>query len=71
MADTSLNRQRFPEMFEFEKGQIDRRTCRRVVPMEVLALGLPRTGTACKPVLSSSNLAPSSLQRLSDSPNGF
>lgn len=27
---------------------IDRRKCRRVVPMKVLILGLGRTGTACK-----------------------
>jgi hypothetical protein len=27
---------------------IDRRQCKRVVPMRVLALGLGRTGTACK-----------------------
>ena len=26
---------------------IDRRQCRRVVPMKVLILGLGRTGTAC------------------------
>jgi hypothetical protein len=28
--------------------QIDRRYCRRVVPMKVLILGLGRTGTACE-----------------------
>lgn len=27
---------------------INRRECRRVVPMRVLALGLGRTGTACE-----------------------
>ena len=27
---------------------IDRRHCRRVVPMKVLILGLGRTGTACE-----------------------
>ncbi len=27
---------------------IDRRHCTRVVPMKVLCLGMPRTGTACK-----------------------
>lgn len=27
---------------------IDRRKCQRTVPMRVLALGLGRTGTACK-----------------------
>jgi hypothetical protein len=27
---------------------IDRRQCKRTVPMRVLALGLGRTGTACK-----------------------
>ena len=27
---------------------IDRRQCKRVVPMRVLALGLGRTGTACE-----------------------
>jgi len=29
---------------------IDRRKCQRVVPMRVLALGLGRTGTACKSI---------------------
>lgn len=28
---------------------IDRRKCRRTVPMKVLALGVGRTGTACMP----------------------
>ncbi|KAI9703735.1 MAG: hypothetical protein M1836_007505 [Candelina mexicana] len=46
MADTPNNRKRFPELFKAEKNQIDRRTCRRVVPMQVLAVGLPRTGTS-------------------------
>lgn len=27
--------------------EIDRRNCRRVVPMKVLVLGLSRTGTEC------------------------
>lgn len=29
-------------------SDINRRKCRRVVPMKVLILGLGRTGTACK-----------------------
>lgn len=29
---------------------IDRRTCQRVVPMEVLCLGMSRTGTDCKSI---------------------
>lgn len=31
---------------------IDRRKCRREVPMQVLALGLCRTGTDCKACVS-------------------
>lgn len=31
-----------------EDQNIDRRKCRRVVPMEVLSLGYSRTGTMCK-----------------------
>lgn len=30
----------------FKETQIDRRQCHRVVPMEVLSLGMSRTGTA-------------------------
>lgn len=38
-------RERHPELFERDE-HIDRRTCTRVVPMRVLALGFARTGTA-------------------------
>lgn len=33
-------------------SDIDRRACKRVVPMKVLALGLGRTGTACELTLA-------------------
>lgn len=36
---------------------IDRRTCLRVKPMQVLVLGLCRTGTLCKCATSSSAIA--------------
>jgi len=38
-------RERHPELFQKDLN-IDRRTCKRVVPMQVLALGMSRTGTA-------------------------
>ena len=36
-----------PEMY-VPDSNIDRHKCKRVVPMEVLSLGMSRTGTACK-----------------------
>lgn len=40
------DRERFPELF-MEDKHIDRRTCKREVPMKVLVFGMMRTGTAC------------------------
>ncbi len=39
--------EKHPELFKPETD-IDRRLCRRIVPMEVMNLGFPRTGTMCK-----------------------
>ena len=39
--------QNYPQMF-LPDSNIDRRKCKREVPMEVLNLGFPRTGTACR-----------------------
>jgi hypothetical protein len=39
-------RQRHPELF-VQETDVDRHTCKRVVPMEVLSLGMSRTGTSC------------------------
>lgn len=41
---TANTRAKFPWIFE--TGEIDRHQCHRVVPMEVLSLGMGRTGTA-------------------------
>lgn len=38
--------EKHPELF-LPDAHIDRRKCKRVVPMKVLSLGMPRTGTAC------------------------
>lgn len=37
--------ERFPELFV--NTNIDRRICRRVVPLKVIVVGMPRTGTQC------------------------
>ena len=37
--------ERFPDLFV--NTNIDRRICRRVVPLKVIVLGMPRTGTQC------------------------
>lgn len=37
--------ERFPELFV--NTNIDRRTCQRVVPLKVIVIGMPRTGTQC------------------------
>lgn len=37
--------ERFPELFV--NTSIDRRMCRRVVPLKVIVVGMPRTGTQC------------------------
>jgi hypothetical protein len=39
--------EKHPELFRPDLN-IDRRKCTRTVPMEVLALGMSRTGTSCK-----------------------
>jgi len=39
--------EKHPELFQSDLN-IDRRKCTRTVPMEVLALGMSRTGTSCK-----------------------
>jgi hypothetical protein len=39
-------RQRHPEL-HMKETDIDRHNCKRVVPMEVLSLGMSRTGTSC------------------------
>lgn len=41
-----------PELFAEDQKNIDRRTCKRVVPMEVLNLSMPRSGTMCKSAFS-------------------
>jgi hypothetical protein len=37
---------RYPEIYA--QTNIDRRGCKRIVPMEILSLGMGRTGTMCK-----------------------
>lgn len=37
--------ERFPELFV--NTNIDRRMCQRVVPLKVIVVGMPRTGTQC------------------------
>ena len=43
-----------PELF-MPQTDIDRRQCERVVPIEVMNLGFPRTGTMCKSSRSESD----------------
>ena len=50
MARALTMKEKHPELF-VEDRDIDRRNCKRVVPMTVLSLGMPRTGTACQPSL--------------------
>ena len=40
-------KEKHPELF-MPQTNIDRRQRKRVVPMEVMNLGFPRTGTMCK-----------------------
>ena len=40
-------KEKHPELF-MPQMNIDRRQCERMVPMEVMNLGFPRTGTMCK-----------------------
>ena len=39
-------KEKYPEIYA--QTNIDRRGCERVVPMEILSLGMGRTGTMCK-----------------------
>jgi hypothetical protein len=50
-VDTSRERkkslkEKYPEIYA--QTNIDRRGCKRVMPMEILSLGMGRTGTMCK-----------------------
>ena len=42
-----MGKQRFPELYK-PMVEEDPRERQRTVPMEVLVLGYPRTGTSCK-----------------------
>jgi hypothetical protein len=42
---------KYPEIYA--QTNIDRKGCKRVVPMEILSLGMGRTGTMCKLLYSS------------------
>lgn len=46
MSRAPKMQEKHPELF-LPDMHIDRRKCERVVPMKVLSLGMPRTGTAC------------------------
>ena len=39
-------KEKYPEIYA--QKDIDRRGCKRVVPMEILSLSLGRTGTMCE-----------------------
>jgi len=43
-------KEKYPEIYA--QTNIDRRGCERVVPMEILSLGMGRTGTMCKSCFS-------------------
>jgi hypothetical protein len=43
---TKSLKEKYPEIYK--QTNIDRRGCVRVVPMEILSLGMGRTGTMCK-----------------------
>lgn len=45
MARIRSAKDMFPELFV--DTNIDRRKCERVVPLKVIVLGMPRTGTQC------------------------
>lgn len=55
MASQLTLEQRHPELFKRDQN-IDRRQGTRTVPMEVMNLGFPRTGTMCKCIPPSSSL---------------
>ncbi len=46
MAGVPTLQEKHPELFS-TSSDVDIRTRKRIVPMEVLSLGMPRTGTAC------------------------
>lgn len=46
-----------PYFFKSDRD-IDRRQCKRVIPMQVLSLGMPRTGTTCKLSASPAEILP-------------
>jgi hypothetical protein len=48
---TKSLREKYPEIYK--QTNVDRRGCERVVPMEILSLGMGRTGTMCKLLYSS------------------
>lgn len=47
MSQMQTLEEKHPELFQPDLN-IDRRQCKRTVPMQVLALGMSRTGTSCK-----------------------
>ena len=55
MASQLTLEQRHPEQFKRDQN-IDRRHGTRTVPMQVMNLGFPRTGTMCKCTPPSSSL---------------
>lgn len=62
---TLTDREKYPEVYRaVEPHHVDWRTRKRTVPMRVLALGMPRTATACTSPLSiaSSRLIPTPLR---------
>lgn len=46
MAKTQTSRERFPELYVPKSSWVDPHNRTRKVPMRVLCLGMPRTGTA-------------------------
>jgi hypothetical protein len=46
MAKTQTSRERFPELYVQKSSWVDPHNRTRKVPMRVLCLGMPRTGTA-------------------------
>lgn len=50
MAPNLTDEEKYPELF-LPDANINRRTCHRTLPMEVLSLGLSRTGTTCESLI--------------------
>lgn len=46
MAESKTSRERFPELYVPSSELVDPRTRTRTVPMRVICVGMPRTGTA-------------------------